>query len=402
MKGRSIAVAIAIGFFQSTGVHPAHGQEDLGWLSGHADYAPNGVPDFSTCRPEWSLPALELGGPGQWTHAGPVALANALWWLDSRAETNTTPPPAVSDSHPLVTAYPYFGPKRDDHAPETVGPLVRDLATRSNTDGMLSRTTGRGTAWDDLVTGARDYVNSRGLEAEYSVDARRAPDLAWLQAQRADDAAIVLLLGAWEAGPDGWGRIGGHYAAVAGLSDGPELSLSDPLADRAAEAGTGRRWPDTPDAHSCRLAPLEHDDAAKVSHDTYGVEWGSSLPDDRAVLVGYFQPGRAAEVAAFAGQNSDPALEHLMAARSGGVPHMAVDAALAIIPRVGPGRAPTTPPEPTATPTEAPTASPTLPPLATARSTASPSPTRPSPWDQPIPTLSAKNHAIYFPRMTTY
>ncbi len=384
-----------------TGPETVSAQVPSGWLDGHSDYAPNGVPDFSTCRPEWSLPSLDPTMPGQWTHAAPAALAGALWWLDSRAETNLTPPPAVFDTHPLVTAYPYFGPRRDDHSTETVGPLIRDLATRSNTDGALSRGEGRGTAWDDLVTGARDNASARSLDGAYLIDVRRFPDPAWLNAAREGDGAIVLLLGAWEEGVDGWGRIGGHYAAVAGLSLDAVISLSDPLADRAAEGGAGRTFPESPGVHSCRLAPREHDDAAVVSHDSYRLETGVGLPDDRAVLVDYFRATRASEVVAFAGLNADPVLESFAKAWGGGRPVMAIDAALAIIPRLAPGRAtslpPTETPAPSSTPTDLPSATATLRPFATARSTDAPSEETPPPWLQPMPTFDIRETVILLP-----
>ena len=357
----------------------------------YVDYSPNGMPDFSTCRPEWSLPPTEPGNPGQWTHAAPVALANALWWLDSRAETAGTPPPAVADTHALVTAYPYFGPRRDDHVGDTVGPLVRDLAARANTDGLLKPIDGRGTAWNDFVAGAQDYVASRKLDSQYQVEVRRASDFAWIEEHGAEDAAVVLLLGAWEQGAEGWGRIGGHYVTVAGEGTGERIWLSDPLGDRAAEAGTGRTWPSSPEEHSCREAPRSHDDAAMISHDTYQLDTTLDLPDGRSVLRGYFDSTRASEVMAFAGQNSDPVTEAFATSWRGGIPFMAIDAALAIVPRIAPGTLPSATPEATgAPPTE------TIQPLATARNT------EPSPATQtPPPLLSTarpERFITYLPR----
>ena len=60
-----------------------------------------------------------------------MALANVLWWLDSRAEPEPRPPTAAADGHPLVTSYPVFGRAPDDHDAANVGPLVEELAALS-------------------------------------------------------------------------------------------------------------------------------------------------------------------------------------------------------------------------------------------------------------------------------
>lgn len=405
--GHVVVAVIALALAALHAASAAVALSEVDWLAGHVDHAPSGVPDFSTCRPEWSLPSPDPTRPGQWTHAGPVALANALWWLDSRAETAAAPPPAVHDTHPLVTAYPYFGPRRDDHDPETVGPLIRDLATRSNTNGALHPGEVRGTAWDDLVLGAQDYIGARGLSEAYAVQARRAPSAEWLREVRGRDGAVVLLLGAWELAGEAWVRIGGHYVALAGLSADGMLGISDPLADRAAEGRAGRAVPASVALHSCRLAPRAHDDAGVASHDAYALDTGAGLPDDRPVLSGYFEAARAGEVVAFEGLNPDPALPVHAAVWSGGVPVMALDAALAIVPLDAPAAAPSA----TSTavpPSPAPTK--TLPPFATAPATstpASPSPSpspspapspTPAPWEQPMPTFETRELRLYLPR----
>jgi hypothetical protein len=188
----------------------------------------------------------------------------------------------------------------------------------------------------------------------------------------------VVLLGVWESQEDGWRRVGGHYAALAGADvAGTVIALADPLADGAGLGGPGRAVPPEPAAHSCREAPRAHDDAALVSYDAYPLAIEPVLPDQRSSLAGYFTPANYHEAAAFQGQNSSDALKPYTADWRRGPVVMAVDAALAMVPT---GRAtPTAPPPP---PTVVP---PTV--TATAPPTSTPSPT-PTLWFEVVGTAT--------------
>ena len=346
------------------------------WLAGDLpDYAPSGVPDFSQCRSEWSAPGVG-GLPGQWTHAGPVALADALWWLDSVAEPKRQGPPLVSDGHPLVTAYPRFGPPRDDHEAGNIAPLVDDLAvrlgTRSGADGASDGAGARGTSWERLVAGASRYVGDRGLSSAYAMEPVLAPGMPQLAQAAEHGGTAVLLLGVWEHQAGAWRRIGGHYAALAGVGD--MIALADPLADQAAYGGQGRFAPDDPSVHSCREDPRAHDDAAVVAHDAYELYSVPGLPGGRLALLGYFTPETSGDAAAFSGQNPATHLAEHEAAWTRGSVVMAVDAALIIAPVASP-----TPPTATSTTAATATASPRPASPATAgRGTTEPAPAEPT------------------------
>lgn len=93
----------------------------------YVDYAPSGVPDFSQKQSGpapigwWKNPVT-----GKWSWCGPTAVANSLWWMDSRFETSTTPPPTKNDTFPLVQSYnPGVW---DDHDPRNVHYLIEHLA----------------------------------------------------------------------------------------------------------------------------------------------------------------------------------------------------------------------------------------------------------------------------------
>ncbi len=381
------------------------------WLpGGWVDYAPSGMPDFSQCRPEWSR-AGPPGQPGQWTYGGPAAAADVLWWLDSMHEPDPRPPSQAHDGHALVTAYPAFGPPRDDHSTANLGPLVEDLAVRVDTDGRRSSRAVRGTAWEAFTAGMTAYVAGRRLSDAYAVASVEAPGAAWLGAQAARRAGVALLLGVWEAQPDGWRRVGGHYAALAGVGIDPAaVALADPLADTAALGAAGRALPAGADAHSCRTAPRAHDDAAAVSHDAFALVGEPALPGGRRVLAGYFTPDNAGEAAAFQGLNPSAALTAHAAEWRRGTVVMAVDAALALVPAptAGPSAAssptatagPTATPSPTAPSTDVATATQLPDPTRAATPTGDPTATRrPDPTETAAATPGAGRWVVMLPRL---
>jgi len=367
--------------------------EGVRWALDHLDYAPSGMPDFSLCRPVWSQP----GAPAQWTYAGPVALADALWWLDSAAEPRPRPPSEPNDGHGLVTAYPHFGPPRDDHDAENLTLLVEDLAFRLNTDGRRETGQVRGTRWEDLVQGASGYLAARNMVDTYRMETSAPPSTAWVRSRFDRGAGAVLLLGVWEQQGEAWRRIGGHYAAMAGIgASGDRIALADPLADAAALGAPGRTNPDDPTVHSCRLAPRAHDDAAVSAHDVYRLDTHRGLPEGHVVLAGYFTPVNYGEAAAFQGQNQSSALADHAATWQGGPVVMAVDAALAIVPKTGGAAVPT--PDPATTLVPSPTE--TVTPAVTATPEAGPTPSVPPawPWPTATPVSPPLRSSLFFPR----
>lgn len=400
--GLVLSVAAALLCAGAT-VVPLRAGPETDWLPGdYVDYAPAGLPDFSQCRGEWSQP----GQPPQWTHAGPVAMADLLWWLDSRAEPDPRPPEQVHDGHGLVTAYPVFGPPRDDHAQANLGPLVLDLAVRSRTNAE-SGSTWRGSSWANAEVAMRRYVADRGLASLYPIESRIAPDRDWLAEGVANRAGILLLLGVWESQAQGWRRVGGHYAAVAGI-DGSAILLADPLADRAGIGGEGRRRPEDPGWHSCREAPAAHDDAAIISHDRYPMLPASELPTGAVRLDGYFDAESYGEAAAFRSLNAADFLATLQGTWQRGTVVMAIDAALALIPIDGPSRTPTpTVPIPSTTSTSEASRTPsaTVPPTRSPQPEASASPSatpdrRLSP--EPGATRMPDAAHLYLPRLSRF
>jgi hypothetical protein len=206
----------------------------------YLDYAPNGMPDFDQKQDSWSSLAGSPGPP--WTHCGPVALANCLWWFDSQFEPNPVDPRPfgagiVNDNYPLVQTYPVAG-MWDDHDTANVMPFVDSLALYCNTNGNMPTSTG--TDVNDLMNGAITWINNAGLGSKYILNLFPVDDspvgFEFLREEIHYSQDVILLLGFYhEVDGDFCERIGGHYVTAAGvcldLVDSA-ICISDPYYDR--------------------------------------------------------------------------------------------------------------------------------------------------------------------------
>ncbi len=289
------------------------------WIGDAEDYAPSGMPDFDQKQADWHSDSSL-----HWTYCGPVAVANALWCLDSDSEPMPVSPPTVHDAYPLVQSY--GGNAWDDHAPENVIPLVDDLAARLGTqkDGEHP-----GTEISAAVSALQAYLAARGLQDDHPVALIRGPSFHQLRlwAERGD--GVVLLLGFWEDQGDRWVYLGGHYVALAGVEpQNRYLAISDPFRDafEAGEITLGRsRPPGHPFPHDTDL----HNDAQYVSHDAYfaPLERPAALADVE-ILQGYV-PAEA-DVSNFEGQNVPVALESHLGIWQASQIYTAIDYAILI------------------------------------------------------------------------
>lgn len=298
---------------------PTRPAPDWVWMGEAEDYAPSGMPDFDQKQADWQGDSLQ-----HWTHCGPVAVADAMWWLDSDSEPSPVSPPAVHDAYTLVQSY---GPTAwDDHAPQNVIPLVDDLATRLGTQTDGDRP---GTEVAAAVAALQTYVADRGLGDDHGVVLVNGPSFPQLRSWVERGDGVVLLLGFWEDQGDRWVYLGGHYVALAGVEpQNRYLAVSDPFRD-AFEVGDttlGRsRPPGHPSAHATDL----HNDAQYVSHDAYfaPLEKPAALAGVE-ILQGYV-PAEA-DVANFEGQNVPLALESRLGIWQASQIHTAIDYAILI------------------------------------------------------------------------
>ncbi len=267
-----------------------------GWI----DYAPSGMPDIDQKQDKWQNPPDD----GPWTYCGPVAVANSLWWFDSKYEPTPVAPPAINDHYGLVRAYGSW----DDHDPLNVddpstppgpnGELVEDLAYRMDTDGQRSGGALLGTEVHEMAKAVQEYLGLHRLGDKYTVTLRKSPDFEWVRTEVLRSEDVVLLLGFWQLQQGGWTRIGGHYVTMAGVGwQTPVIAFSDPYWDNAEAGGPGRVLPGW---HGGAHGSVMHNDVQYVSHDVYQIA-ATQSPAGTWGPVGY--PADLEDVRLFAGQN---------------------------------------------------------------------------------------------------
>ena len=262
------------------------------------DYAQSGMPDFDQKQDiEWSVP----DGPPKYTYCGPTAVANSLWWMDSRFEDPASlPPPTKSDSFIMVTRYNLAW---DDHDPQNVEPFVEDLAWYMDTDGQRTASPHTGTRVQDMYDGIIQYLTDRGLKSAtrniFDVNMYPAPEFTFVESEVERCQDVILLLGFWQE-QMGFVRVGGHYVTVSGVwSDLGLIAFSDPYVNYAEAGAPGRVLPYP---HTC--TPTTHNNATFVSHEQYaqqpsfspGGVWGISSYDYPIIEI----------ISNFAGQNPGP------------------------------------------------------------------------------------------------
>jgi hypothetical protein len=119
--------------------------------------SPTGSPTTRMSYP----PAPPAPADPYWTWCGPLAVANSIWWFDSKYELNAVPPPTISDGFPLVKSYnPGVW---DDHDPQNVQPFVEHLAYLMDCDGMRTKLCHDGTTVWDMQAGITQYLSWSGV-----------------------------------------------------------------------------------------------------------------------------------------------------------------------------------------------------------------------------------------------
>jgi hypothetical protein len=222
----------------------------------YPDYAPDGMPDFDQNQHGWT------------GFCGPTALANCLWWFDSKyqwlLDPGHPPPPYDHDGFNLVktyiTGYDDHSYEQDAAGWDNVQYLIEELAGYIGTDPV------NGTHIDSMQAGIRRLLRDKNLDDVFYehtlIDSTRNPEFFYIieyEIERCQD--VILLLGFWEEYPPEsgeWWRIGGHYVTCAGVcSDSMKIMFSDPDFDQQEIT-----YPDS---------VKWHNNAALVSHDVYTV-----------------------------------------------------------------------------------------------------------------------------------
>jgi len=247
------------------------------WKSHYADYAPSGVPDFYQYQSSWTK------------YCGPTAVANSLWWFDSKFEPNNASPPSISDGFRLLQSY--NAGVWDDHDPRNVQPFIDELAWYMDTNGMHSGTQHNGTEVHGMEKGIDWYLGNKSLSNTFYEGTLYNPPFYEVEEEVKKSEDVILLIVFFEVTPeyDCW-PIGAHFVTVAGVnSEDLMIAFSDPGIDNAEPSphgnnGTGRVIPPPPHGH---LADgTLHNNATYVSHDIYNVSLNIALPCHPGVYWG--------------------------------------------------------------------------------------------------------------------
>ncbi|HVQ00610.1 MAG TPA: Ig-like domain-containing protein [Candidatus Thermoplasmatota archaeon] len=193
------------------------------WIPPYPNYAPSGMPDFDQKQDRWKKIAPGPDGvietpvigddvnntqenciaPGpdcyldsipagddveEWVFCGPVAVANSLWWLDSKYADPAGTPGDGKDQFPLVQNYG----AGDDHATANVPLLIQRLAVAMNT-------TNKGTTYiNDMENALTTWINTAGLSDKLMTDSYDQPSFASVESEIEQNQNVILLLGSYD------------------------------------------------------------------------------------------------------------------------------------------------------------------------------------------------------------
>ena len=298
------------------------------YKQGYLDFCPNGMPDIDQKQDMWISPFT-----GNWSWCGPVALADCIWWFDSKFEPNPvdprpfwpgpgTPPP--NDGYALLPSFAPAG-EWDDHDTNNVMPFIQQLMPMCNTDVVWP-----GTILWDLELGFQNWAASMGV-AGYTTYVVLGPEFVEIRDSILSSQDVILLLGFYELlmEPPFCQWVGGHYVTAAGVcTTTTDICISDPMFD----ANEGE--PPAGGAHGSDV----HNDMFYVSgphgnihHDKYNLQPNTTGCPSPATWMFTNYPNNWADVMVFENENPiDPPPEPVT--YMGGPIVVLLDAALIICP----------------------------------------------------------------------
>jgi hypothetical protein len=199
--------------------------ESRGWYykPSYPNYAPSGLPDFEQKQDRWKMISAGPDGvinstvagddvynvgenciaPGpdcylnstvtgddveEWAFCGPVAVANCLWWFDSKYANPAGTPGDGEDQFALVEDYG----AGDDHATANAPLLIENLA-------RAMKTTEKGTTYiNDMYNAIEDWFDSTGLTDKFTVQTYSKPEFSFIESEIERSQNVILLLGSYD------------------------------------------------------------------------------------------------------------------------------------------------------------------------------------------------------------
>jgi hypothetical protein len=196
---------------------------DWYWKQSYPNYAPQGLPDFDQKQDRWKkispgpdgvINSTVVGddilntdenciAPGpdcylnstpagddveEWVFCGPVAVANCLWWFDSKYSDPTGTPGDGEDQFSLVQDYG----AGDDHSANNTPLLIENLAREM-------KTTEKGTTYiNDMESAVVNWLNTTGLSDRFLVNTFDRPTFDYIESQVKQSQDVILLLGSYD------------------------------------------------------------------------------------------------------------------------------------------------------------------------------------------------------------
>jgi len=281
------------------------------WMAPYPNYAPHtpgGMPDFSLKQNNWkaifdggngicesnaggddvqiipngaSVPpgsALIAPGPNctlesipggddysDVNFCGPTAMANVLWWLDSKYSDPDGTPCDGEDNFLLVEDYG----SGDDHAPDNAPCLICELANAMNATNKAA------TYQEDMIYGIDNWIADANLEHVLEFHFYEFPSFEFIAGEIEQGKAMTLALTFLKKIGDECVPLVGHLVACAAVNfDELKIALSDPFWDIQNPPGN----------------PEEHNDPQNVSYDVFEVSIGSpcsNYPEIQCWLPSY-------------------------------------------------------------------------------------------------------------------
>lgn len=139
--------------------------------------------------PDCSLNSTAVGDDvEEWIFCGPVAVANCLWWFDSKFADPAGTPGDGEDQFMLVEDYG----AGDDHASANAPLLIENLARAMNTTGM-------GTTYiNDMESAVLDWLTTTNLTDKFTVQSYNRPTFEFIEGEIERSQDVILLLGDYE------------------------------------------------------------------------------------------------------------------------------------------------------------------------------------------------------------
>jgi hypothetical protein len=257
-------------------------ESDDGWyyLPAYPNYAPCGLPDFDQKQdPNWQ-------SSWGWSFCAPAALADVLWWFDSKHEDPLGIPGDGQDTYPLIRDYgapgaSTPGPQSDDHNFNNVNDvqtswdgtrgsnkeLIEQLAWYTNTNFCKNLFFDlSGTPNFFLKQGTKRWIRDAGLQQDYTIKIIPRPRFSTIVEHLQKNEGVLLRFIFYLPTNMNFlpkiARLSYHFVAVAGINPNGSIALSDP------------EWDNTNHTSD----PTLHNDAGIVSHDIYQVNFTSPYP----------------------------------------------------------------------------------------------------------------------------